>query len=162
MTAPATASGPRPLSPRVRTLWHLLWALAMAPVVIAAAVAVVVGIAGDTPLLAVGGAVAVVGAVAAAVVVPRLRYARWRWELTAEGLELAHGVLLRTESAIPVFRVQQIDVNQGPLERALGLVTLRITTASSGSDGTLPGIDAEGAEAVRRELLSRVAADDGV
>ena len=107
-------------------------------------------------------AAAIVGASAPRAVGPRLHYARWRWELTDEGLELSHGVVLRVESAIPTFRVQQIDVRQGPLERAFGLVKPAITTASSASDGTLPGIEAERAEEIRRLLLGRVAADDGV
>ena len=97
-----------------------------------------------------------------ALIGPQLHYARWRWQLTDEGLEVAHGVLLRVESAIPTFRVQQIDVHQGPLDRAFGLVSLRISTASAASDGTLPGIAAEHAEDLRRQLLGRVAADDGV
>jgi membrane protein YdbS with pleckstrin-like domain len=107
----------------------------------------------------VAGAVIVVGLV---VGLPVPRHRRWSWALTDEGLELAHGVLVRTESAIPAFRVQQVDVKQGPIERAFGLVSLTITTASSGSDGTLPGIDADEADEVRRRILDRVAVDDGV
>ncbi len=160
---PPARGGPQPLSPRVRTLWHLQWAVAaVAAVLVALAVAGLV--AADRAALGVAVAVGVVAAVVAVVAVigPRLHYARWRWELTDEGLELSHGVVLRVESAIPTFRVQQIDVRQGPLERAFDLVSLQITTASSASDGTLPGIDADRAESIRRSLLERVAADDGV
>lgn len=160
-TAVATRAA-QPLDPRVRTLWHVLWALGLTPVLVAAVVAVVVGLIEDLPALVAVGAASVTVAVVVVVAVPRVRYARWRWQLTAEGLEVAHGVVRRVESSIPVFRVQQIDLRQGPLERIFGLVTLQITTASAASDGTLPGIDSDRAEAVRRELLGRVAADDGV
>ena len=101
-------------------------------------------------------------AVGAAVVAPRLAYRRWSWTLTDDHLEVRHGLIVRVRSAIPTFRVQQVDVRQGPLERAFGVVTLQITTASAASDGVLPGIAAEQAEAVRREILARIAADDGV
>lgn len=158
-TAP---EGLRRLDPKVRTLWHLGWALGLA--LVAAVVGLVVALTGpDRPLWVVVAAptVLIVGVVAA-IVVPRAAYARWGWSLTDDGLEIRHGVLLRTRSAIPTFRVQQVDLKQGPLERWLGLVTLRITTASSASDGALPGLATADAEVVRRDLLARLAADDGV
>ncbi len=152
-------TGPQPLSPRVRSMWHLIWAgWVLFVLIVATVLAVVVA----QPVLTAAVAVVVALLAVVAVVGPRLNYARWRWELTDEGLEVCHGVVLRVESAIPTFRVQQIDVRQGPLERAFDLVSLQITTASAASDGTLPGIDADRAEAIRRQLLGRVAADDGV
>ncbi|WCO68689.1 PH domain-containing protein [Iamia majanohamensis] len=155
--------GPQRLSPRVRTLWHVVGAGVAAVVVLVAAILGAIVAAGGLPgAVAVVAAVVAAGSVVGAAVGPRLAYTRWRWTLTDEGLELSHGVVVRVESAIPTFRVQQIDVRQGPLERAFDLVSLKITTASAFSDGTLPGIDADRAEAVRRELLGRVAADDGV
>lgn len=156
-------SGPQTLNPRVRTMWHVLWALGAAVAVLMATVTVLLAGAGRaSPVVAVVVGAAALAVIVTAIVGPRLHYARWRWELTDEGLEVSHGVLVRVESAIPTFRVQQIDVRQGPLERAFDLVSLQITTASSGSDGILPGIDADRAEDVRRQLLGRVAADDGV
>lgn len=156
-------AGPQTLDPRVRTLWHVLWAMGAAVALLLAGLAGALWSAARLPapvalVLAIGAAVVVV----LAAVGPRLHYARWRWELTDEGLELSHGVVLHVESAVPTFRVQQIDVRQGPLERAFGLVSLQITTASSASDGTLPGIEVDRAEEIRRLLLGRVAADDGV
>lgn len=143
-------------------LWHLLWALAAGPVVVLAAVLGSIAVVDGRAVLGGVGAAVVLLAVAAVAIGPRLRYRSWRWQLTDEGLEMGHGVLLRTESAIPVFRVQQIDVRQGPLERLFGIVTLQVSTASSGSDGVLPGLDAARADEVRRDLLGRLGTDDGV
>jgi membrane protein YdbS with pleckstrin-like domain len=153
----------QPLDPRVRTLWQVVALLGTSPLVLA-------GPRrrgrpprrGDTAWLGGLALLAAVVLVVLAVTLPVVRHRRWSWALTDEGLELAHGVLVRTESAIPAFRVQQVDVRQGPIERLFGLVTLTITTASSGSDGTLPGIDADRGDEVRRQILGRVAADDGV
>ena len=79
-----------------------------------------------------------------------------------EGLRLTHGVLRRVESTIPGFRVQQVDISRGPIERMVGLATLTLSTASSTSDGTLPGIDADRVEDLRRRLLVDLSIDDGV
>jgi membrane protein YdbS with pleckstrin-like domain len=152
----------QPLDPRVRTLWQVVALLGTSPLVLAGLVAGVVLLGGDTAWLGGLALLAAVVLVVLAVTLPVVRHRRWSWALTDEGLELAHGVLVRTESAIPAFRVQQVDVRQGPIERLFGLVTLTITTASSGSDGTLPGIDADRGDEVRRQILGRVAADDGV
>jgi len=161
--APPGAPAPlRALDPRVRTLWHLTAAVGAAVgVLVATAVGLVAASAGWTVVAVLAGGAAVLMVVAAAVG-PRLAYRRWSWTLTDDHLEVRHGLIVRVRSAIPTFRVQQVDVRQGPLERAFGVVTLQITTASAASDGVLPGIAAEQAEAVRREILARIAADDGV
>ena len=67
--------------------------------------------------------------------------------MAADALELRHGVVRRIHSAIPYFRVQHIDVAQGPFERAVGLSRLVLHTASAGTDATIPGIAAGDAEA---------------
>jgi membrane protein YdbS with pleckstrin-like domain len=140
-------------------MWHLSWAAAAA--VLGATAALIAVLTGSAALAAVGGVITV-AVVVAGVVVPRRQWAGWRWALTDEGLELAHGVLVRVDSSIPAFRVQQVDLRRGPIERLLGLVSVQVTTASSASDGTLPGLTPEVADSVRRELLSRVVIDDGV
>ena len=81
---------------------------------------------------------------------PRSRYRHWRYQVAPDALELRHGVVRRIHSAIPYFRVQHIDVAQGPVERAVGLSRLVLHTASAGTDATIPGIaagDAEGCAA---------------
>ena len=89
--------------------------------------------------------------------IPSARYARWRWRLTPLAIELEHGVVIRRHEAVPYFRIQQIDVNHGPLDRLLGLATLEVTTASASGSAGLPGIAAEEAPSVRAELLARAA-----
>jgi membrane protein YdbS with pleckstrin-like domain len=151
-----------PLSPRVVALWRLGWlattAVLLVPTLLLATLAT------DLPawlrallVLAVGG-----GGVAGAIVVPTLTYRRWRYGVTDDGIELRHGVLVRHESSIPHFRVQHLDVQQGPLDRWRGIVKLSISTASPATDATLPGIEPERAEALRTRILERAEADDGV
>jgi membrane protein YdbS with pleckstrin-like domain len=93
---------------------------------------------------------------------PRADYRSWRYEVAEDALELRHGILRRVHSAIPYFRVQHIDVTQGPVERLVGLSQLVIHTASAGTDATIPGIAAGDAEDLRRRILARAGTGDAV
>jgi membrane protein YdbS with pleckstrin-like domain len=93
---------------------------------------------------------------------PRSRYRHWRYQVAEDALELRHGVVRRVHSAIPYFRVQHIDVAQGPVERAVGLSRLVLHTASAGTDATIPGIAAADAEGLRRLILARAGSGDAV
>lgn len=153
---PPGADGERPLERRVVLAWRLGASARLVPLAIALGAAV--------SLLPLPGplvtAVLVVGAVVAALVVgplQALRWRRWSWRLTDRAVELRSGVLVRRHVVLPHFRVQQIDVLEGPLERLLGLATLRVTTASASGSVELPGLDADVAPGVRSELLARAA-----
>src|SRR4029453_5828496 len=93
---------------------------------------------------------------------PRASYRHWSYQVAEDALELRHGVVRRVHSAIPYFRVQHIDVAQGPVERAVGLARLVIHTASAGTDATIPGIAAGDAEGLRRLILARAGHGDAV
>jgi uncharacterized protein len=86
------------------------------------------------------------------------RYKRWRWQLTDLAVELRFGVLVRQQETVPYFRIQQIDIVQGPLDRVLDLASLQVTTASASGSASLPGIANDDAPTVRAELLARAAA----
>jgi membrane protein YdbS with pleckstrin-like domain len=58
--------------------------------------------------------------------------------------------------------VQYVDINQGPIERALGLARLRVHTAAASSDATIPGIAADEADALRQVILERTGSGDAV
>jgi membrane protein YdbS with pleckstrin-like domain len=109
----------------------------------------------------VAGLIAVAGALDAWWL-PRARYRRWRYQVAPDALELRHGVLKHVHSTIPYFRVQHIDIAQGPVERAVGLARLVVHTASAGTDATIPGIAAGDAEGLRRLILARAGSGDAV
>ncbi|CAN5523861.1 hypothetical protein BH10ACT1_BH10ACT1_07130 [soil metagenome] len=151
-----------PLSPRVVLLWRVPYAIAtlvlLVPALLIAVAATEVpsGIRVLLPLVVAGVGLACV------VLLPPATYRRWRYAVTEDGVELRHGVLLRHESSIPHFRVQHIDVQQGPLDRWRGIVKLSISTASPATDATLPGIEPDRADELRARILARAEADDGV
>jgi uncharacterized protein len=155
----------RELDRRVVVVWTVQEAIAYG-VLAVAVLAVDVGarLAGlDLPVppgLA-AGLVAVAGGVTAWWL-PRASYRHWRYQVAEDALELRHGVVRRIHSAIPYFRVQHIDVSQGPVERAVGLARLVVHTASAGTDATIPGVAAGDAEGLRRLILARAGSGDAV
>lgn len=75
-------------------------------------------------------------------------------ELTDE-LVIRRGRFFRSLHAIPYGRLQWVDLRSGPVERALGLGTLSVHTASPMTSGTLPGLPLDVAEALRERLADR-------
>jgi membrane protein YdbS with pleckstrin-like domain len=72
---------------------------------------------------------------------------------------LAHGVWWQTRRSIPRSRIQHVDIESGPIERALGLSNLILFTAGTGdSDGRIPGLRQATAEALREVLLQNAPA----
>lgn len=149
------------LSTRVLLFWGLPWAI-LTVVVLAVVVAVVLAGDGSTAGAVIAVAVTLGLGGLATVLFPRMRYRRWWYRVTEDRLELGHGVLVRAESSVPHFRVQHIDLRQGPLQRLAGVVDLQISTASAASDATLPGVEPERAEQIRALVLARAEADDAV
>lgn len=160
-TSPASTSfraddgDDRRLDRRVVTVWTLSTAVSLLVPTAAASVPTILLL--DTVgwvILAVGLALTV----GMALWYPRAAYARWRWRLTELAVELDHGVIVRRHEALPYFRIQQIDVTRGPLDRMLGLASLEVTSASASGSVSLPGLAADDAPEVRRELLERASA----
>jgi membrane protein YdbS with pleckstrin-like domain len=85
----------------------------------------------------------------------------WRYRFGDDALEVHYGVWWRTLAAVPYQRIQQVEVEHGPLQRRFGVVSLALRTASVTSLSKLPGIAVDDAETVRRMLLQRAGRDDG-
>lgn len=155
-----------PLAPAARWLFHLQ---ALARLALFWTPVVTVGVVAGALLWAVVPAIVLGGAFlflqfVLAIWWPFLTWQRWGWALDDEELLIGRGVLFRSLTAIPVGRIQHVDVRQGPIEQALGLARVIVHTASGlGGDGVVPGLEAEEAEALRDRLVARTGrSDDGV
>ncbi len=154
------------LNPRIKNVWRIsdsIWIVlaflcCFAPFAIIAAV---------EPAEAWAGVVALVVAVAFAVlfvlvvvVLPPIRYARWRYELTPEYLDIARGIFWRKRFIIPFIRVQNTDTRQGPVLRAFGLSSVTVATAAG--EHEIPGLGNEEADLLRDRAaeLARLARED--
>ncbi|HVD15377.1 MAG TPA: PH domain-containing protein [Actinomycetota bacterium] len=159
------ASGARQLNPRIVTVWTVedaSWSAVLVVLVVAADLgARVAGVELPWPPGLAALPVAILVGIATWKV-PRARFRCWSYEVAPDALELRHGVLERVHSAIPYYRVQYVDINQGPIERALGLARLRVHTAAASSDATIPGIAADEADALRQVILERTGSGDAV
>lgn len=144
----------RELAPAVVTSWRISAGLSSLFPTVAA---VGLGLALGTPWLWLIMTALVALVVFSVVFYPPMRYRRWRWQLTDLAIELRYGVLLHRKETVPYFRIQQIDIAAGPVDRILELASLQVTTASASGSATLPGIATEEAPQVRAELLARAA-----
>lgn len=156
--APGLDDRERPLAPAAITSWRISAALTWIwPVLLGVVLAFV--FAGSWGWVAVAGGGLVL--VLTVGVLPTARYRRWCWTLTELALDLRYGIVVHQQETVPYFRIQQIDINAGPIDRLLELATLRVQTASGSGTALLPGLAADDAPAVRAELLARAAAAVG-
>ena len=104
----------------------------------------------------------VMGAMYLAFIVPwiTLHYLRFRYWITPQELVIHSGVLTRRRRNIPVERIQNIEIEQAPLQRLLGTAKVIVYTAGSASaEGTLEYVSVEEARDVRavvREMQQRM------
>lgn len=89
-----------------------------------------------------------------ALVTPPLTYARWRYAFRGDLLLLRYGILFVEERAVPVRRMQHVDLVRGPIERLFGLATLVVFTAGNeGSAFRVPGLRAAHAQDLRDRIV---------
>ena len=153
------------LDPRVQRLWAFEWAFIALVVGVATGSAAVLLAFAEEWVAAILVAVAACGMtfllVVLAIFQPRLLYRRFRYEITDLGLYVARGSLWRRWQVVPHARVQTVDTKRGPLERAFGLVSVAVTTASAKGNTEIPGLDARVADALVQELARRAGIEEG-
>jgi putative membrane protein len=105
--------------------------------------------------------VAVIGVLALVVSVGRLflKWIKLEYRVGPHEIRIDSGFLSRTSRAIPFDRVTDVDIEQGPLHRLLGLARVRFETgASAGAkneDGVLEAISLDRAAALREHIRTR-------
>ncbi|MFP8956228.1 PH domain-containing protein [Natrialbaceae archaeon A-CW3] len=150
------------LHPRIRVLWIAQWILTaiLIGIVIAAVDQWIVTVP------TVAALAVVVLAVVLGVIYAILLYGRWHFELQDDALYLERGVVTFVETAVPFVRVQHVDTQFGPIERALGLSSVVVYTAGSrNADVRVPGLTPDRARRLQdtlRELAVESEADDAV
>lgn len=149
----------RSLDPRVRVWWAVRRSATWVILGLGWAVgALVQGHPIAAGIVAIGVVVATLLSVGSAA----LSYRYWSWAVHDDAIEITHGVVYRHQSVVPHHRIQQIDIERGPLERMLGLATLILRSAAATTDARIPGIPVARSDAVRHALLDRVGVGDAV
>lgn len=72
-----------------------------------------------------------------------------------EDLLVTSGILFRRLVIVPYGRMQLVDVVAGPLDRALGVATVKLHTAAATTDATIPGLPPDEAGNLRDRLTAR-------
>lgn len=154
------------LDPRVKFVWRIndaIWITICAAALLGAAALMAaipeteeVGVM----MLTVFGIIVVALYVLFLIVLPPIRFARWRYEVSPDYLDIAKGIIWRKRYTIPFIRVQNTDTRQGPILRAFHLASVTVSTAAS--EHEIPGLDAETADQLRDKAaeFARLARED--
>jgi uncharacterized protein len=73
----------------------------------------------------------------------------------ADDLLIRKGIVFRSMVVVPYGRMQYVDVQAGPLARAVGIAQVQLHTASPGTDAAIDGLPPEEASRLRDQLASR-------
>ena len=97
-------------------------------------------------------------AVMIGLVLPDIRWRRWRYEITEREVDLQRGLLIVTRTLVPLARVQHVDTQQGPLERWQGLSTVIFYTAAG--PNRIPALATPRADEVRDRIAALTGTQD--
>jgi membrane protein YdbS with pleckstrin-like domain len=72
-----------------------------------------------------------------------------------DDLLIRRGIFFQRVLVVPYGRMQYVDIGAGPVERGLGLCTLKLHTASAGTGAEIPGLPAGEGARLREQLSAR-------
>jgi membrane protein YdbS with pleckstrin-like domain len=76
------------------------------------------------------------------------------YQLRDDDLLFRRGLLFQRFVSVPYGRMQLVDINRGPISRAVGLSDLRFVTAAASSGVAIPGLAVADAEELRDQLVA--------
>ena len=129
--------------------------VALAAVVVLAGALVLAALVDEVVIISIvtAGLLGVFG-VTAAIGVAEVR--RLGYQIRQHDLSLRSGVVRHRVETLPFARVQHVNVSRGPVERALGLATLDVSTA--GPDISIPGLAEDDANRIKALVTERAGA----
>jgi len=94
------------------------------------------------------------------VVVPKIRWIQWAFDVLDEEIDIHKGIFWHKRLIIPLIRVQNVETRQGPIMRANGLASLTVATAAG--EHEIPGLAVDEADTLRDHVavLARIAQED--
>ena len=93
-----------------------------------------------------------------------LYWRRFEYRVGTSEIRIDSGILSRRHRSIPFDRIQDVDITQGPLARALGIARVKFETGGGSSgpkseEGVLQAITVERAHEIRKLVRSRRTGD---
>lgn len=92
-------------------------------------------------------------------IVPKVKYARFRFELFEEELEIESGIIFISNVLVPMVRVQHVELGSGPLMRKFDLASVSVVTAAT--THKISGLKRDDAEGLKRSIGKLAKVDDG-
>jgi uncharacterized protein len=138
------------LSPKYRSMRRLT--SLVVPLVLLTIPALIVGVASGRWWIS-----GLIWAAAIVIVIVRLglvtrSWRSWGYVEREDDLYITHGVMFRSLIAVPYGRMQLVEVESGPLERAFDLASVTLKTASPETGARIPGLRPEEATRLRDRL----------
>jgi len=84
------------------------------------------------------------------VAAPPVFYARYRYMITEDRVDVRYGIVVLRHIMVPIERVHQVEVTRGPINNMLGLGHVNITTA--GGIATISYLEIDEAEKIAERL----------
>ena len=148
--APPPGSEWQQVSPRMRSMRRTLTTAAC--IVIGGGVAALVATASGLAAIVIG-AVALALAAWAWWMIGR-NWRSWGYTERSDDLLVVHGALFRKLVVVPYGRMQLVDVVAGPIERAFGIVNVKLHTAAATTDARIRGLQPDEANRLRDRLAA--------
>lgn len=76
------------------------------------------------------------------------------YQIRQDDFLFRRGIFFQRIVSVPYGRMQLVDINRGPVVRALGLAELKFVTAAAATGVTLPGLTMEDAVRLRDHLIA--------
>jgi membrane protein YdbS with pleckstrin-like domain len=85
---------------------------------------------------------------------PMIEYRQWAYTVTGDRIEIRKGIFFISTTVIPIIRIQHIAIEEGIINRRLGLATVEIHTASGAF--SIEGLSVENARNIADALKSKI------
>ena len=147
VAATATPEPSQTLAPAARKLWRLEGGVGTLVALVPAILVQV--LAGGMWALLAWVALALF-ALFTVVLVPEVRWRRWRWEVREHEIDLRHGTWEVIRTLVPMARVQHVTTRRDPFQQALDLATVVVHTAAGANE--IPALTVAEAARVRDRI----------
>lgn len=93
-------------------------------------------------------------AVLNAIISPSFRYNRYRYKLDNDSVEIISGYIFVSHAIVPIERIQNLEVCQGPFDKLFGVANVTVTTG--GGDVAINYISKANADIIANVLKRKI------
>lgn len=86
--------------------------------------------------------------------IPTLRYKRYKYIITDDKIEIIEGAIFIEKTIVPIERIHQISVKQGPINRIYGLS--KVTVSTAGSNAEINFLNVSEADKISENLKNKI------